>query len=215
MRVVNYMYASNAAYARERLAFWNTTASSQSRASEDISQRVRECQVLDNGELRWPLKPPLRLNLDAAYRDVFIAAYSQGCQMPHHQNESDQNRIHVNVCCGSWVDSVCINRSASADDLLSNALLASALTVMGETSHNVAMARYAVELENRVLATLRHKLRGRMQKCQDTELSRLTMTVLTVAVANPLVKKSWQAFNLHLKGVAALVELAGAESSLD
>ncbi|KAK4500263.1 hypothetical protein PRZ48_008452 [Zasmidium cellare] len=96
--------------------------------------------------------------------------------------------------------------------LLNDALLASGLIIVGRSTEDLSMVQAAIELENRVISSLRARLNNASQEIYPQEQHRLTTVVFTIAIAELLAKKSWRAFSLHLKGVGALIEACGPGS---
>jgi hypothetical protein len=107
------------------------------------------------------------------------------------------------------VSSVWITAGSPGIEILTDALLASALSLISRERHDNDMALYALHVHTKAL----HRLRRAFARCTagkaEVEPTLLAMAVLTCGVSELLTNQSWDRFAAHLRGVGALIVLAG------
>ena len=167
------------------------------------------CELLSNS-LEWKLHLPFRLSASPSSEDAFIAAFRHYCRPPQSSGDLQGDRVHIVICCGSWVESTCMQTTRYKESLISQALSASAFAVVGTVRQDAAMLRVAERAQSSVLSALRSLIQKIRADCDARILHCTSVALLTCAITDLLINKSWTTFGVHLKGVGALIEFAGS-----
>jgi hypothetical protein len=164
----------------------------------------------------WTVQPLEKLDLGPAFRDVFIASL-QYRSLPQNilpfSIEYDPD-IRISLGCSTWVSSVSAKATPTGMDILNDALLASALTIISKEKDDRGMAMYGAYVHGRALHRLRKAFArfsagkftaGEVKICPTM----LAMGALTCSMSELLANRSWDKFAAHLQGIGALIEHAG------
>lgn len=198
--------------------------STQTSSPQCVKSPTYNCSTTELSEVEqsdfygepWTVQLPIKLDLGPAFRDAFIAAL-QYRSLPQNilpfSVQYDPN-IRVSLGCSTWVSSVCAKASSAGMEILNDALLASALTIISKEKDDRGMAMYGVHMHVRAL----HRLRKAFARFTAEKLAAgeakvcptiLAMGALTCAMSELLANRSWDKFAAHLEGIGALIEYAG------
>lgn len=204
---------------QEHSEIFTQTSSSRSVQSQTYDGSTIDLSEVEQSDLYdepWTVQLPVRIDLGPAFRDAFIAAL-QYRSLPQNilpfSVQYDPN-IRVSLGCSTWVSSVCAKASSTGMEILNDALLASALTIISKEKDDRGMAMYGVHMHVKAL----HRLRKAFARFTAEKLAAgeakvcptiLAMGALTCAMSELLANRSWDKFAAHLQGMGALIEYAG------
>lgn len=120
--------------------------------------------------------------------------------------------IRVEVCCWKWTTGVTFEAMSEGSEMLKEALLASALSLLSIQRKDSGMAIQAMQSQTRALRRLREGFDVYVKNNDKQKAALLSATAMAISMSELLVNKSWDAFSLHLQGVGALIEHAGPAS---
>jgi hypothetical protein len=175
-------------------------------------QRISVILTLEGESPRWSINFPLRIDAGPSHRDAFLASFLQR-SLPETATGSEPigetEYVHVSLCCSTWVTTACFRAGCQNSEMLSDALLASALTVAGEERGDKEMLSYGLQVQARAFKQLREQIGYAQGDKRKQNSNLLAATTLACAMSELLSNKSWQNFSLHIAGVGALIEAAG------
>ena len=154
------------------------------------------------------------LSNDPARQDAFLSA------LQHHDIpvSQAQDRV-VYEPCGrfSIISSDCIQRGSleighPGLEIANDAVLASALTIIGRSRSDTDMILRGALVQSRALRELRITLQILSSEQEDVSCAMIPLQALTCAVSELLTNHDWANFASHLTGVGALIEHGGLES---
>jgi hypothetical protein len=121
--------------------------------------------------------------------------------------------IRVEICCcGKWTTAVTFESLSPGSEMLREALLATALNLLGIEKKDPRMSVHGMHIQGRALRKLREGFDAYVKNNEKDKAALLSATAMTISISELLVDKSWEGFALHLKGVGALIEHAGPAS---
>ncbi|KAH7390339.1 hypothetical protein BKA64DRAFT_710892 [Cadophora sp. MPI-SDFR-AT-0126] len=189
--------------------------------------------------VKWSLGLPFRIDLGPAYSGAFIAAFNYRNQPPPNPGTLETNLnpgfssttsprflvppsrspesstrslpdvLRVEICYNSWTTAVSIEAMSSGGQMLKEALLAAALSLIGLERNDRRISAQAVQIQTVALRRLREGFNQYVDDKDPEKATMLSATALACSMSDLLVHKSWPGFSLHLKGVGALIEHAG------
>lgn len=180
-------------------------------ASPSPSWQDPESDHADPDSWIWQLSHDL--SSDVSYQDAFLAALQHRC-LPYQQFPERvvyEPCKRVSISSSAWLPAGALEIGISSNHIMSDAVLASALTVVGRSRGDVNMTMRGAFIQSRALRGLRITLE-RLASENETAPAILPMQALTCAVAELHSTHSWDTFASHLAGVGALIEHGGPES---
>ncbi|KAG4441841.1 hypothetical protein IFR05_002642 [Cadophora sp. M221] len=117
--------------------------------------------------------------------------------------------LRVEICYNSWTTAVSIEAMSSGAEMLKEALLAAALSLVSLERNDRRIAAQAIQIQTVALRRLREGFNQYLVDKDPQKATMLSATALACSMSDLLVHKSWPGFSLHLKGVGALIEHAG------
>lgn len=117
--------------------------------------------------------------------------------------------IRVEVCCWQWTTGVTFEAMSEGSEMLREALLASALSLLSIQRKDSNMAIQAMHSQTRALRRLREGFDVYVKNNDNEKAALLSATAMAISMSELLVNKSWDGFSLHLQGVGALIEHGG------
>jgi hypothetical protein len=180
-------------------------------ASPSPSWQEQESDYADPDSWIWQLSHDL--SNDSSYQDAFLAALQHRC-LPYQQI---QDRVvyepckRFSICASAWLPAGALEIGVSSNQIMSDAVLASALTIVGRSRGDIDMTMRGAFIQSRALRGLRITLQELASE-HGTASAILPMQALTCAVAELLSNNSWDNFASHLTGVGALIEHGGPDS---
>lgn len=182
-----------------------------SASSPSPGWQEQEYDYADPDSWIWQLSRDLAT--DSPYQDAFLAATQ------HHNVSSHQVRDRIlyepckrfTICCSTWIQAGALEIGLPSTQIMNDAVLASALTIVGRSRGDINMTMRGAFVQSRALRALRINLQSLALEDGKTR-SMLPVQALTCAVSELLSNHSWSNFSSHLAGVGALIEHAGPES---
>ncbi|KAG4422180.1 hypothetical protein IFR04_004686 [Cadophora malorum] len=189
--------------------------------------------------VKWSLSLPFRIDLGPAYSGAFIAAFNYRNQpqpipdvleVPLNpgaestisirfptpllrtsgsSTTSTPDVLRVEICYNSWTTAVSIEAMSSGGQMLKEALLAAALSLISLETNDRRISAQALQIQTIALRRLREGFDQYVDDKDPDKATMLSATALACSMSDLLVHKSWPGFSLHLKGVGALIEHAG------
>ncbi|KAK0105638.1 hypothetical protein ONS95_004168 [Cadophora gregata] len=192
--------------------------------------------AVDKG-VKWSLGLPFRIDLGPAYSGAFIAAFNYRNQPAPNagtlattlnpevipsisarslvptstqaSNPPSPDVLRVEICYNSWTTAVSIEAMSSGGQMLKEALLAAALSLISIERNDRRISAQAMQIQIIALRRLREGFNQYVDDKDPEKATMLSATALACSMSDLLVHKSWPGFSLHLKGVGALIEHAG------
>ena len=116
------------------------------------------------------------------------------------------------ICCLSWIQAGTFELGEPGLEIMNDAVLASALTIVGRSRGDVDLIMRGAFVQSRALRGLRLTLQRLAAEEANTLCPMLPLQALTCAVSELLANHDWDNFASHLNGVGALIEHGGPES---
>jgi hypothetical protein len=98
---------------------------------------------------------------------------------------------------------------AEGGDMLKNALLACALTLLGIERSDGDMSIQATQVQVQALRKVRRAFDRFVENRDTQDPTILSATAMLCAITELLVTKSWKDFFVHIRGTGAIIEHAG------
>ncbi|KAH7311888.1 hypothetical protein BKA65DRAFT_542799 [Rhexocercosporidium sp. MPI-PUGE-AT-0058] len=206
--------------------------------SQPPPRRVSVTRLPIDQGVKWSLGLPFRIDLGPAYSGAFIAAFNYRSQptpdpgtletSPDLANTpatsprsltpvlgslepsppSPVDCLRVEICYNSWTTAVSIEAMSLGAEMLKEALLAAALSLVSLERNDRRIAAQAIQIQTVALRRLREGFNQYLNDKDPQKATMLSATALACSMSDLLVHKSWPGFSLHLKGVGALIEHA-------
>ena len=167
-----------------------------------------QIQIGGSGSFREISATTLRIKMP------FLAALQHRC-MPHTHA---QERVvyepckRFAICCSTWIQSGTLELGTPSLQIMNDAVLASALTIVGRSRGDVDMIMRGAFIQSYALRGLRLTLQSLAAEEANNLCPMLPLQALTCAVSELLANHGWDNFGSHLNGVGALIEHGGPES---
>ena len=135
----------------------------------------------------------------STYHDGFLTATNDEHFLPQLPQDLLGYDSHERIAsCSSWLNSAMLEVGGPGTDLVTDALLASALTVVSQDRNDPDMALHGAYVQSRAIRRLRIALQqfaaGEVTYCT----SMLSLAALTCAMSELLASHSWTHFSNHL-----------------
>ena len=180
--------------------------------SPSPSWQEQESDYADPDSWIWELSRDL--SNDPAYQDAFLAAL-QYRAMPHSQVEERviyEPCKRFSICYSTWIQAGTLEIGRPSLPILNDAVLASALTIIGRSRGDVDMTMRGAFIQSRALRGLRITLQKLAAEEETASCSMLPLQALGCAISELLANHDWSNFASHLTGVGALIEHGGPDS---
>jgi hypothetical protein len=196
---------SKARQDRERFAqlhvpdfFDESSLSTESlRSSPSSCRTTPESDYADPDSWIWYLSRDLVTQ--SGYHDEFLNLDSNEQYPPQMPQDllgyDSQERI---ASCSSWLNSAMLEIGGPGTDLVTDALLASALTVVSQDRNDPDMALHGAYVQSRAIRRLRIALQQFAANEASYCTSMLSLAALTCAMSELLASQSWTHFSNHL-----------------
>lgn len=186
----------------------DTASSVSARSSPGLASSFQAFPEQDYAEPDswiWQLTRDLAAN--APYQDLFVSAMQQdGLWTGTHSKElGAYEAFRAFAGCGStWFHVVMMETVEPGLEIMNDACLASALTIIGRERADQDMIMSAAYVQSRALRQLRYSLQQWGDGSPLCPVS-LSMAALTCAMAELVANRSWDSFAGHLNGVGSLL----------
>ncbi len=190
--------------------YWSDSASSLA-SSPSPSWQEHESDYADPDSWIWQLSRDL--GSEPAYQDAFLAALQHQCI---HFNQIQDRIVYepckrFGICCSTWIHAGSLEIGTPGLQIMNDAVLASALTVIGRSRGDIDMTMRGAFIQSRAFRGLRITLQRLAAEEENVSCPVLAMQALTCAISELLTSHDWDNFASHLMGVGALVEHGGPE----
>ena len=194
----------------------NVSGIRQSTSRTPARQAIHQIDISEDAEgheQAFKLQLPFALGAGNMYRDAFLSVVQERCQIGTSEESSPADTrcaVRVGICCTGWVTTICIEAQSANNQILTDVLLSFGLSILSKSKQDESLQKEGLKLRERGLRNLREAIQKYVKAGEkNTDANMLAMTMLASAMAEILVNKSWETYNVHLKGVGALIEFAG------
>ena len=167
------------------------------RSSPSSCRALPESDYADPDSWIWCLSRDLVSQ--SAYHDSFLTSVHNEHYPPQMRQDLLGYDSHECIAsCSSWLNSAMLEVGGPGTDLVTDALLASALTLISQDRNDPDMALNGAYVQSRAIRRLRMALEQFAANEVTYCTSMLSLAALTCAMSELLASQSWTHFSNHL-----------------